>query len=509
MPGEMKQNSLSRSSASKYVALCFIVVTAIVLRALYLDSPIRYDEAFSYLNFIRHPFYSIITDYSYPNNHVLYSLFSKMTVVVLGASRYTVRLTACFAGVGVIFCGYFLFSKLYDEATSFLIAFGLAVLPIMVDMSVNGRGYSMLVLFFLVSVLSMTCWIHSNSRKWLIYTIIFFAMGLYTIPIMIFYAPLLFAISFCYRSLEGYIGWLKQVTFIIVSSALLAMLFYLPLVCSSGISSLFANSFVKPAPSLSSVFKGFIWLFDYLTITSSFVEKLILAIGIVGSLFGSYFGSKNRYILGSIILTVIALEITFGSKLQPRFLYMFTPFIFGVSCSGLMNIGRFSLRFSDMTIALILVTISFAIILASWGRCFQSIRDPIDDILPDANRFIGVLMNGRLGTKVVLTRDRLHVPLAFEQSLAGSSGNMICSDISEVKTITGGNDFDLLLVSDEIFARRCLVENRSNCQDIKEIECIVNNCFSANREQGLVRCSNVNRIDSPGFEAWVSSCHFG
>lgn len=503
----MISKTLSRGLKSEYAGLCFVMTAAIILRALYLNSPIRYDEAFSYLNFIRRPFHLIITDYAYPNNHVLNSLLSKVSVILLGSSRWTIRLPAYISGVAAIFCSYRLFSKLYDNDIALLIALGLAVSPIMVDMSVNGRGYSMLVLFFLLSVLSMNYHFEFNSLRGLFYSTMLFAMGLYTIPIMIFYAPLLVAMSVCFQSSQGTISRLKTAILVLLGSFIFAGVLYLPLLCNSGLSSFFANSFVQPAPSLSPGIRGFIWLMNYLTISSSRFEELLLIIGIAGSLSGSSYRKKNQILLTAIIITVIVLDTTFGAKLQPRFLYPFTPFILAISYSGLMNIVRLVFRHHGKLIIELLMSAAFVLLLSDKGQCYQSIRDPIDDILPNAQQLSDILSNSSLPRKLIITRDRLHVPLAFELSMIGRNDNIIHTDISEIQPITNEDDFTLLLVSDRKFTEQCLATYQLNCNNINKIECIVNSCFRVRKDQYYVTCSNETRLQTPGLEALMSSCN--
>jgi hypothetical protein len=121
-------------------------------------------------------------------------------------------------------------------------------------------------------------------------------MGIYTIPIMIFYVPLMVALTLGFRSSLGLATRLRHVVAILCISLLVVIPFYLPLIYSSGLASVVNNSFVQPDPSLFHRFQSSLWLLDYLTISQGTAQRWVIAIGVLCSMFLTPFATMNRYI---------------------------------------------------------------------------------------------------------------------------------------------------------------------------------------------------------------------
>src|SRR4051812_14643384 len=51
-PNDESRSSISRMTLAEWLALAIVVAGAALLRLLYLDQPMRNDEAYSYLNFV-------------------------------------------------------------------------------------------------------------------------------------------------------------------------------------------------------------------------------------------------------------------------------------------------------------------------------------------------------------------------------------------------------------------------------------------------------------------------
>src|SRR5919201_72501 len=73
------------------VALAIIAVIGINLRLLYIHQPMRYDEAVTYMYFVRQPWWQALSDYTYPNNHVFHTLLAKAAVSAFGNTPWALR----------------------------------------------------------------------------------------------------------------------------------------------------------------------------------------------------------------------------------------------------------------------------------------------------------------------------------------------------------------------------------------------------------------------------------
>jgi hypothetical protein len=80
MVSAMRSSLASRGDATWLAA---IVVVGLVLRGRFLASPMWYDEAYTFLHFVK-PGWPLLFDYPLPNNHVLHTILAKLSTLVWG-----------------------------------------------------------------------------------------------------------------------------------------------------------------------------------------------------------------------------------------------------------------------------------------------------------------------------------------------------------------------------------------------------------------------------------------
>ena len=96
----------TRSSRQGILWLLLAMAVGTGVRGYYLSQPMRYDEAFSFLNFVHRGFPALFF-YPLPNNHVLHSILVKAVTQVWGNSPASIRFTAFLAGIAtmpLLFC---------------------------------------------------------------------------------------------------------------------------------------------------------------------------------------------------------------------------------------------------------------------------------------------------------------------------------------------------------------------------------------------------------------------
>ncbi len=116
---------------SEYVSLALLLVImalAVMYRLEHLYSPLRHDEAYTYVAFGRSLF-AALTDYHLPNNHVFHSILVYFSTRLFGLAPWAVRLPAFAAGVLIIPAVYGLGRRLYDRWTGLGAAFFLPGSP--------------------------------------------------------------------------------------------------------------------------------------------------------------------------------------------------------------------------------------------------------------------------------------------------------------------------------------------------------------------------------------------
>jgi hypothetical protein len=236
-----------------HLALLGVILgIAIVNDAQFLNRSMRYDEAYTFNIFASRPLIRIISDYSLPNNHIFHSILVHFAYKIFGGQPWVVRLPAFIAGMLLIPAGY-LTGRTFFSANVALFGSGLiAFFSALVDSAVNARGYTIICLITLL-LLAFGEYVksHKNRTAWGI-MILLAAVGLYTVPTMIF--PLgsvglwLFASWFFCKTSPEY-GGFSFIKYLILFSALtlfLTLLFYAPVFIVSGYQSAVSNSFVRP-----------------------------------------------------------------------------------------------------------------------------------------------------------------------------------------------------------------------------------------------------------------------
>ncbi len=167
------------------LTITVLVVWAAFLRAPLLSQPMRYDEAYTFLQYSSHPFYAALSFYNAPNNHLLQTLLVRLSYLLFGNHPWALRLPVFIAGVCLVPATYAAARGLY-RGGAVLAAALVASSSVLIEYSTNARGYEILALIF-ISVIPLCAYgvRHRNSAVWVLLAILT-ALGFYTIPIMLY-----------------------------------------------------------------------------------------------------------------------------------------------------------------------------------------------------------------------------------------------------------------------------------------------------------------------------------
>jgi len=164
------------------IGLCGV---AVAIRLFFLFQPIRYDEAFTFLNYASKPFYVGLVYYE-PNNHVFHTVLVHAASRLFGDQLWAIRLPAFFAGLLVIPVAYGVARVLYDKDVAIWTAGWIAVSPAFIEYATNARGYSFLCLTVLTSLaLTRSLKHHRNPFAWVLFVVVS-VIGFYTVPTMVY-----------------------------------------------------------------------------------------------------------------------------------------------------------------------------------------------------------------------------------------------------------------------------------------------------------------------------------
>lgn len=239
---------IGRFHLTALVALCLL---GLGLRWCFLFQGVRYDEAFTLLDYSAKPLFHTLSVYDWPNNHVLHSVLVHFTCAWFGQELWALRLPALVCGLLLIPASYAV-ACVYFNRTAGLLAAGLvASSSYLIFYSTNGRGYTLLALCSMV-LFAMAPFLlrHRNWVAWGLFSVVA-ALGFFTIPIMLYpYTMVLVWLGLSCVCGDATAGTRREFARVLAISvavtAGLTLVLYAPILAVSGPASLFANQFVRP-----------------------------------------------------------------------------------------------------------------------------------------------------------------------------------------------------------------------------------------------------------------------
>ncbi len=234
------------------VSLVIILASGFILRFAALNDPITYDEAYTYIAFASRGFWTAISDYSLPNNHIFHTVLVFLSTQLLGNSLWAIRLPAFLAGMGMIWAAYALGKTAYSEETGLAGAALVAYLPAIIRYSTDARGYSMVGLLTLIVFLLATRLANQPSTRDWIFLTVTTALGLWAIPLMLYPAGAVYLwlalTSLAVPSLRQQ-GFIRNWFLSGLGAGCLTLALYTPALIVSGWRRILANGFVQPLPA--------------------------------------------------------------------------------------------------------------------------------------------------------------------------------------------------------------------------------------------------------------------
>ncbi|HKH92972.1 MAG TPA: glycosyltransferase family 39 protein [Gemmatimonadaceae bacterium] len=258
------------------IAVAVITALGALCRLVALRQPMRYDEAVAWVGFIGQDWWTILSEYPTPNNHVFFSLLAKATSSLAPYQPWAIRLPALLPGIAIVPATWAVGRRLADRSTALLGAALAAGSMPLVLYSTNARGHSLVVLGGLALVLlgdrlrTRPAWLPG----WVAYVVVA-ALGLWTAPLMIYSiaaVSLWLALHSVWPALPGRSdasvatsapaavklslgarltaarSLLMRIVAADVMALALAWLLYLPIIRAAGLGAILANKLVRPVP---------------------------------------------------------------------------------------------------------------------------------------------------------------------------------------------------------------------------------------------------------------------
>ncbi len=218
------------------------------------------DEVFSAQTIATtHPF-QIASYYMLPNNHILFNLLNSILVSLFHNGVNSGRLIS-FA------CYLFFILTVYVTVTQFfgkiipaaIIAMALSTQFFIWGFSFQARGYEFYLLCECGMVISLFAWLWGSSKNWLYLNTFCIAAGYFCMPSFLY----LHAAQLVFAALYYALFKKKDVTFwkFQIGAVALTFLFYLPLLCFSGYSSVTNNRYVYYMKVYKTDYDFCVWMF--------------------------------------------------------------------------------------------------------------------------------------------------------------------------------------------------------------------------------------------------------
>ena len=145
-----------------YIALAVLLILAVWLRLHRLDTGLWYDEMLTHVGYMDLSLGQIVSTFGDANNHVLFSLAARASILLFGDSSWAFRLPAALFGIASVGALY-VFAR--QVASPFVALFSVALVTVSyhhIWFSQNARGYTALLFFSLVSSSFLLAALRSN-----------------------------------------------------------------------------------------------------------------------------------------------------------------------------------------------------------------------------------------------------------------------------------------------------------------------------------------------------------
>jgi hypothetical protein len=154
--------STSRIGRRAWLALLALTAVALALRLVRLGTDLWVDELLTFTDFARRPLAEIVTSFPNQNQHMLYSILGRLSMLTFGETAAALRLPAVLFGAGSI-AAIFVLGRRAAGAREAWVAAGLATFSYHhVWFSQNARGYSGLLFF---TVLATWLYLEALERR--------------------------------------------------------------------------------------------------------------------------------------------------------------------------------------------------------------------------------------------------------------------------------------------------------------------------------------------------------
>ncbi|MCW5898768.1 MAG: glycosyltransferase family 39 protein [Flavobacteriales bacterium] len=318
---EVRERYAKRTSFAHKRSVLLLILAGAALRAWLMPAAITYDEAFTWTYYASRPLHVILSDLSYPNNHILHTLLVKLFTTVLGVGTISLRLPAFLAGVAVMPLFYLFVRATFNRYIALMALAMVAASGPLIEYGALARGYTLTWLALMAALLLGRHFVKENNPASALLLALVLALGLWTTPVMVYQAAFVYVwiglqLAMRYRTTLD--GRLRALVLSMLLCAGLTVLAYLP-----GLLTYGAGHVLRPGVTPEDTREAFrqmpaehaYALYAYIMETS---WKWLAIAGSVAILAAGYFSARYRMLLAALALGAIPLVLAQGVVAPPR-----------------------------------------------------------------------------------------------------------------------------------------------------------------------------------------------
>jgi len=173
--------NIKKEKILAFLTLIIILSIGIYERLILLHRPILYDESYTFIQYVNSSFWSGVSRYNLPNNHIFHTLLCHISTNVFGNGTLSLRLPVFIFGVALIPLTFIFWKRMSNTSTGLIAAGLVATSYRLIHYSTDARGYIIQTFFFLVALWLATEVLKKNSRRYWILLSIVIAFAFYTL----------------------------------------------------------------------------------------------------------------------------------------------------------------------------------------------------------------------------------------------------------------------------------------------------------------------------------------
>ena len=320
----------SRQSGTRaeVVLATAVIATGVALAAYFLDLPLRNDESLTFAHLASQSFSTVARSYGSPNNHVLHTVLVWAAHQLGGWDRVVLRLPA-FLSFCLLLPALWWFARREYGPTAAAFTTALAAsTPYFVEFATNGRGYTLLLLLFVVALLCGQSLVQRPERKalWATWAATI-GLGFFTMPLMAFpAATILVWMTLAHwrqRGREGLASFAAKIATWSAAALAFAALLYAPILATQGIDGVRAalSGFGLAAASPGRLlWQPFVVWYRWHWMTPAWAQGVLLALVFVGLAAPARTCRRRGTLLVAMVVAAAAISLAKPVIFSPRML---------------------------------------------------------------------------------------------------------------------------------------------------------------------------------------------